>query len=502
MNGLSSKLPSLSNRTIPKRVIISYILDYVIVAALIFGFTLLDAVEPYHQHFSLKNYTLQYPYATKERVPVPLAAFICVACPAGIIAVYTLFIDGLFSHKKSDEPRRGRFRGGSYAFKERLWQLNCGILGLLLSVAAAVTITGALKNATGKPRPDLIDRCRPKDGSEDAPVFGLVTSAICTQKNHAILKDGFRSFPSGHSSNPSAAAFAGLFYLSIYLAAKLRVLDNRGEVWKTFIVLVPTLGAALVADSRIMDARHHPFDVLSGSLLGMVVAWCSYRQYFPPISNCENKGRAYPIRMWGRSRARPNDRDSTVAREEGMEPLREQEMGFPDEEAGMTGYSSAAMPANGENSFQKHVAETKRLRQQEYEAGQSGSQTYDGPPSPPQHTAPLTGSTPFSLSRGSRRRTRHDDDYTYASSEDHDDIELKQTYTITDPRNELTPQSMGAPGDTSYHPTQLQYSQPTRAKTMSPPIAPQRKPVERTVESNPKEVIDEDIKGNLTSRRE
>jgi membrane-associated phospholipid phosphatase len=72
---------------------------------------------------------------------------------------------------------------------------------LLLSTAAAYTITGALKNATGKPRPDLIDRCRPKDGSADPPVFGLVTSDICTQTNHAILKDGFRSFPSGHSSS-------------------------------------------------------------------------------------------------------------------------------------------------------------------------------------------------------------------------------------------------------------------------------------------------------------
>jgi hypothetical protein len=47
---------------------------------------------------------------------------------------------------------------GRYRFKDRLWELNCGILGLGLSVGAAFTITGALKNAIGKPRPDLIDR--------------------------------------------------------------------------------------------------------------------------------------------------------------------------------------------------------------------------------------------------------------------------------------------------------------------------------------------------------
>lgn len=95
------------------------------------------------------------------------------------------------------------------------------------------------------------------------------------------------------------AAFAGLFYLSLYLAGKLHVFDNKGEVWKTFIVLIPTLAASLIAGSRIMDARHHPFDVISGSFLGILVAWCAYRQYFPPVTESWHKGRAHPIRVWG-----------------------------------------------------------------------------------------------------------------------------------------------------------------------------------------------------------
>jgi len=53
-------------------------------------------------------------------------------------------------------------------------------------------------------------------------------------------------------------SFAGLFYLSLYLAAKLHIWDSRGEVWKIFVVIIPSLGAALIAASRIMDARHHP----------------------------------------------------------------------------------------------------------------------------------------------------------------------------------------------------------------------------------------------------
>lgn len=64
-------------------------------------------------------------------------------------------------------------------------------------------ITGALKNACGKPRPDIIDRCQPSG----APAFGLSNSTICTQTDHEILKDGFRSFPSGMLSTAPCAMF-------------------------------------------------------------------------------------------------------------------------------------------------------------------------------------------------------------------------------------------------------------------------------------------------------
>lgn len=119
-----------------------------------------------------------------------------------------------------------------------------------------------------------------------------------------------------------AAAFAGLSYLSIYLAGKLHVFDTRGEVWKAFVVMVPTLGAALIAISRIMDARHHPFDVISGSLLGMTMAYISYRQYFPPLSESWRKGRAYPIRSWGSGPRKPRLDERQISRDQGVEPLR------------------------------------------------------------------------------------------------------------------------------------------------------------------------------------
>lgn len=65
------------------------------------------------------------------------------------------------------------------------------------------------------------------------------------------------------------------------------------------LVLTPLLAASLVAVSRIMDARHHPFDVITGGMMGFFVAYVAYRQYFPPLSETWKKGRAYPMRSWG-----------------------------------------------------------------------------------------------------------------------------------------------------------------------------------------------------------
>jgi diacylglycerol diphosphate phosphatase/phosphatidate phosphatase len=43
------------------------------------------------------------------------------------------------------------------------------------------------------------------------------------------------------------------------------------------------LGAALIAISRCEDYRHDVYDVTVGSLLGISVAYYTYRRYYPPL---------------------------------------------------------------------------------------------------------------------------------------------------------------------------------------------------------------------------
>jgi diacylglycerol diphosphate phosphatase/phosphatidate phosphatase len=55
------------------------------------------------------------------------------------------------------------------------------------------------------------------------------------------------------------------------------------------LALAPLLGAALIAISRCEDYRHDVYDVTVGSLLGLSVAYYTYRRYYPPLrsSKCD-----------------------------------------------------------------------------------------------------------------------------------------------------------------------------------------------------------------------
>lgn len=152
-------------------------------------YTILDRVlTPFSQHFSMNNITLQHPIADPERVPISMAMVYSCFCPAVIIAIYTLVLDGMFSKSKGNVPRMRRYTWG-----DRLWELNCGLLGLFLAQGSAFVITGSLKNLIGKPRPDLLARCQlyPNVTADPGPPnYGLLSRDDCSQGDYHILQDG------------------------------------------------------------------------------------------------------------------------------------------------------------------------------------------------------------------------------------------------------------------------------------------------------------------------
>ncbi|KAJ3864047.1 phosphatidic acid phosphatase type 2/haloperoxidase [Lentinula novae-zelandiae] len=233
-----------------KQLLLSYAPDWFRSSAIFYS---LNKVDGFQRLFSLTDisFIIKLSYAVRERVPVLALYLISVVAPFSIQCIV------------------------NFITVRSWWDFHNMVLGLVLTGS----ITQFTKITVGRPRPDIIDRCQPITGSVD-PIFGLSSAAICTQTDSYIMRDGFRSFPSGHSS----MSFAGLGFLAFYLAGKLHMFDRKGHVGKAWISLTPFAGAALVAISRTMDYRHHWQDVVVGSLLGTVMAYFSYRQYFPSLA--------------------------------------------------------------------------------------------------------------------------------------------------------------------------------------------------------------------------
>ncbi|KAA1469530.1 PAP2-domain-containing protein, partial [Dentipellis sp. KUC8613] len=245
-----SPMPSL------RLLVISYAPDWIVTLVLAAAFFALDKVNGFKREFSVSDTSLRHPFAEHERVPDP--ALYCIAIVAPLVLQWVIDLVTIRSW----------------------WDAHSSALGVILGLSITGAITQFTKITVGRPRPDVISRCNPAPGTVDPP-FGLSSVAICNQSDISKLRDGFRSFPSGHSS----LSFAGLGFLSFYLAGKMHLFDKRGHAPKAWIALTPLSGAALVAISRTMDYRHHWHDVLVGSILGLVTAYFAYRQYYPPLQS-------------------------------------------------------------------------------------------------------------------------------------------------------------------------------------------------------------------------
>ena len=237
--------------------IISYAPDWVLTVLTAGLLQIIDDVYGFRREFSLSDASIQHTYAVHERISVSLLAVLAFIIPLVIMGIVSLGISRSF------------------------WDFHAGFLGLVVAHAFTLTATTIIKVCVGRPRPDFIDRCQPRAGSQNASPFGLATQAVCTTDvNSHLIQDGFRSFPSGHSST----AFAGLTFLTLWLAGKFHLWQRgRGSAFVYWILFTPMLGATLIAVSRTMDYRHHATDVIAGGILGFVVALSTYHSYYPPL---------------------------------------------------------------------------------------------------------------------------------------------------------------------------------------------------------------------------
>ena len=305
---------------------------YRAIAAIGGGLNYVHATSTRHA-FSLQDPSISYPYKA-DTVSVPAVVLASVVGPGIITAVVSLvLIPG---------PAGSKGISSALVWRRKIWEWNTAWLGLALALASAFMTTEGLKDVAGKPRPHLLSVCDPDTSPESIArwrVGGLgganlntaipivVTWQICRTAGSTRLKGAFESFPSGHSS----FIWSGMLYLSLFVCAKFGVaipfmpkaqssasyvstFDERPSesfrklhsssstqqatngadreprnraaappVYLMLLALFPIGVAFYVAGSRWFDYHHHGFDIISGSLIGIIAAWFSFRLYHLPI---------------------------------------------------------------------------------------------------------------------------------------------------------------------------------------------------------------------------
>eukprot|EP00128_Syssomonas_multiformis_P004267 Colp12_sorted_trinity150504_noHs@8718 len=229
----------------------SYSADWLLCLCAVVAFGILECIDPVRWHILPEDmWQYKYPFKQNQTISTTELFIISAILPAGIMAFICI--------------------------KKKCRDLNPVFLGFILCVFLNGVLTNLLKVMIGRPRPSFFYRCYPD---------GVYHEGLCTGPESQV-KEGFKSFPSGHTS----WAFSGLGYFSLFLCGQLRLMSERkGQVWKLLTILLPLFVAVYVAASRVRDYWHHPTDVLAGAVIGTFFCCVTYFYYHPSLfdSSCD-----------------------------------------------------------------------------------------------------------------------------------------------------------------------------------------------------------------------
>lgn len=221
------------------------------------------------------------------------------------------------STRQVPETERGN-RSLRYLFQADITDM---LLSFTLGLIVPMTIGNFSKQLIGRPRPDFFDRCfndatkHPNfeffnenrmvdifdedaidaklseiyDGASDRKqgdfvcYFNEKGSSSYKSERKYVLKEAFKSFPSGHA----IAAACMMTYACLYLLGKTKALapKTRSEAWRYVFCVLTIFPLLYMTLTRITDYRHHWEDVAFGCILGSMFTTVAYFLYYPALTS-------------------------------------------------------------------------------------------------------------------------------------------------------------------------------------------------------------------------
>lgn len=215
---------------------------------------------PYHRGFYCDDDSINKPY--KEST-VPSSVLYSVGFA---LAYLVICVTELCSQRRQKRSQHIEYVPFKWL---KLKPHHIHVINLLVSFAfgglVTIFVTDIGKYTVGRLRPHFLSICRAPSSVFLNCSHTYITEDVCTG-DPGLLREGRLSFPSGHAS---FSAYAMTFII-IYMEVMVSFPHSRFLKF-SLQLLIAQLGV-LCGLSRISDYKHHWSDVLTGLLLGALIA--------------------------------------------------------------------------------------------------------------------------------------------------------------------------------------------------------------------------------------
>lgn len=302
-NGVYELVPQQQTETKPKEaktmsgqvcrnVLAKAILQIVCLLGLLFPmayvYVISNNYEPYHRGFFCDDQNLKHPYTEQQTVPMS----ICIIIWAVICVFFIILIESLRTYVEKDKANPIDNSKYTPLIAIELYR-HFGYF--LLGAISCLLFTEVAKYTIGRLRPHFLTICKPDystDLCREQPDSGMGFQRYVTESEEQLCSGGLKngttkkmlkearlSFLSGHSSFSFYCATFMVVYLQSRLSRfpknkllKIQCVVRCLKIARPFIQFILIILAFWISLTRISDYFHHPMDVLTGSLVGMLFA--------------------------------------------------------------------------------------------------------------------------------------------------------------------------------------------------------------------------------------
>ncbi|ESO10397.1 hypothetical protein HELRODRAFT_116983 [Helobdella robusta] len=219
--------------------------------------------KPFKRGFFCNDESIKHPYL-KNTVDYRIMVGVSVAAAFVLVTV----CEAVLNHTRQEAPFEVTdSRSIPHFFLEIYRFYGIFIFGIFIQQS----VVNIGKYTIGRLRPHFLTVCNPDYSkinctlsNSSETIFAYVENFECSVREEKIT-DSRLSFPSGHSCY---AAYVAVYFI-IYLQS--RWTHRMTALLKHTCQAVLANTAVFVCLSRISDYKHHPTDVLAGSLLGFII---------------------------------------------------------------------------------------------------------------------------------------------------------------------------------------------------------------------------------------